>query len=123
MAKTIKFNLILDGFPVRNLEGLQEHFSIEDVLKYYESGLLQRWLKVRGYEEQLSAVEKITTPSDEPETIVALIKAFDIVDVSDDEIKKSVSILQFEIEERMRTEHYCQNSFERKKIIDDYHTT
>ena len=88
MAKTIKFNLILDGFPVRNLEGLQEHFSIEDVLKYYESGLLQRWLKVRGYEEQLSAVEKITTPSDDPETIVALIKAFDIVDVSDDEIKK-----------------------------------
>ena len=52
MAKTIKFNLILDDYPVRNLEGLQEHFSIEDMLKYYDNGLLLRWLKVRGYEKQ-----------------------------------------------------------------------
>lgn len=35
MAKTIKFNLICDGFPVRTLEDLQNHFSVEDVLTYY----------------------------------------------------------------------------------------
>ena len=49
MAKTVKFNLILDGFPVRNLEGLREHFSIEDMLEYYNNGLLVKWLDVRGY--------------------------------------------------------------------------
>lgn len=53
MAKTIKFNLILDGYPVRNLEGLQEHFSIEDILKYFRNGLLLRWLKVRGIQKNM----------------------------------------------------------------------
>lgn len=59
MAKTIKFNLILDNYPVRNIEGLQEHFSIEDMLKYFENGLLLRWLNVRGYDEQYTLVKNI----------------------------------------------------------------
>lgn len=59
MAKTIKFNLILDNYPVRNIEGLQEHFSIEDMLKYFENGLLLRWLNVRGYDEQYALVKNI----------------------------------------------------------------
>ena len=25
----------MDEYPVRNMAGLQEHFSIEDILKYY----------------------------------------------------------------------------------------
>ena len=50
MAKTIKFNLICDGNPVRTIEDLQNNFSIEDVLAYYNNKLLHRWLKVRGYE-------------------------------------------------------------------------
>jgi len=53
MAKTIKFNLICDNTPVRTIEDLQNNFSIEDVLDYYRNGLLCRWLKVRGYEEEL----------------------------------------------------------------------
>ena len=31
--KTIKFNLILDDKPIRNIEQLQENFSVEDILK------------------------------------------------------------------------------------------
>ena len=58
MAKTIKFNLICDNTPVRTIEDLQNNFSIEDVLDYYRNGLLCRWLKVRGYEEELKKVEK-----------------------------------------------------------------
>lgn len=52
MAKTIKFNLICDGFPVRTLEDLQNHFSVEDVLTYYHNRLLHRWLTVRGYTDK-----------------------------------------------------------------------
>ena len=59
MAKTIKFNLILDGYPVRTLEELQEHFSLEDMANYFENGLLERWLEVRGYEDELKAVREI----------------------------------------------------------------
>lgn len=35
MAKTIKFNLICDGYPAR---------TIEDLLDYYEKGLLAKRL-------------------------------------------------------------------------------
>lgn len=40
MAKTIKFNLICDGYPARTIEDLQDHFSVEDLLDYYEKGLM-----------------------------------------------------------------------------------
>ena len=59
MAKTIKFNLICDDKPVRTIEDLQENFSIEDVLKYYQNGLLLRWLEVRGYEAEYKKVSEI----------------------------------------------------------------
>ncbi len=36
MAKTIKFNLILDGNPVRDIEDLRDNFSIEDILEVYK---------------------------------------------------------------------------------------
>lgn len=42
MAKTIKFNLICDGDPVRTIENLQNHFSVEDLLDYYEKGCWQK---------------------------------------------------------------------------------
>ncbi len=42
MAKTIKFNLICDNEPIRTIEDLQNHFSVEDVLAYYHNGLLLR---------------------------------------------------------------------------------
>lgn len=66
MAKTIKFNLICDEKPVRTIEDLQNNFSIEDVLDYYNNQLLHRWLSVRGYNSELEAVSAIT--SNEPTT-------------------------------------------------------
>ena len=52
MAKTIKFNLICNDKPIRNIDNLQDNFVIDDIIEYYHNGLLQRWLKVRGYEEE-----------------------------------------------------------------------
>ena len=60
MAKTIKFNLICDDTPVRTIEDLQNNFSVEDVLTYYENKLLHRWLSVRGYNKELDKVTAIT---------------------------------------------------------------
>jgi len=53
MTKAIKFNLILDGKPVRDLEGLQENFDLYDLFTHYKNGVFQRWLEVRGYNEHL----------------------------------------------------------------------
>ena len=61
MAKTIKFNLDCGGESIRTLEDLQNHFQIEDVINYYHDGLLQRWLKVHDYEDELKAVKAVHT--------------------------------------------------------------
>ena len=60
MAKTIKFNLNCDGHPVRTLEDLREHFSMEDVLEYLNNGMLARWLDIREYTAEKEQVEQIT---------------------------------------------------------------
>ena len=75
MAKTIKFNLICDDKPVRTIEDLQENFSIEDVLKYYQNGLLLRWLEVRGYESEYKKVSDISE-IEALEIVKELIKIF-----------------------------------------------
>ena len=78
MKKAIKFNLVLDEYPVRTLEGLQEHFSIEDMLKYFRNGLLERWLEVRGYEAELEAVRDIDPDDDNKFIIKNFVGIFDI---------------------------------------------
>lgn len=81
MAKTIKFNLICDNKPIRTIEDLQNNFSIEDVLAYYNNQLLHRWLEVRDYKEELEKVRAITV--DKPvEVVKELIKIFRVI--SDD---------------------------------------
>ena len=119
MAKTIKFNLILDDYPVRNLEGLQEHFSIEDILKYYENGLLLRWLDVREYKKQYEAVNNMTQ-EDKKEIISELVKIFE-VEMCDEDIEKGIAILQYLEEEKERNMIYKENAFAKKQVIDDYH--
>lgn len=92
MAKTIKFNLICDNHPVRTIEDLQNNFSIEDMLHYYENGLLAKWLQVRGYTQEYEKVASIT--SAEPMQIIKrLIDIFDIP-CDNEKTEESVRILE-----------------------------
>lgn len=120
MAKTIKFNLILDNYPVRNLEGLQKHFSIEDMLHYFSNGLLLRWLDVRGYQDQFDAVSAIDPEKDTRAIIAELIRIFEIK-VEAEDIEKGISILSYLEEEKALNVIYKENAFSKKQIIDDYH--
>lgn len=123
MAKTIKFNLILDGYPVRNIEGLQEHFSIEDMLKYYENCMLLRWLKVRGFEKEYAAVAAmVNRPLDKKEIVMELVKIFEISEMDSSEIEKAICILTYLEDENRANAVYKENAFEKKKIINDYHS-
>ena len=122
MAKTIKFNLILDNYPVRNIEGLQEHFSIEDILKYFENGLLLRWLNVRGYDEQYAAVEAIDKSFDRKEIVMSLVKIFEVVEMDIADIEKAIGILTYLDEEKELNAIYKENAYAKKQIIDDYHS-
>ena len=122
MAKTIKFNLILDNYPVRNIEGLQEHFSIEDMLKYFKNGLLLRWLDVRGYKTQYDAVAAINQSSDKKEIVMALVKIFEVAEMEIADIEKAIGILTYLDEEKELNAIYKENAFSKKQIITDYHS-
>lgn len=118
MAKTIKFNLICDNKPIRTIEDLRENFSIEDVLEYYNNGLLQRWLLVRGYDEYLREVKNINSKKN-MEIIKKLIKIFNI-SFDEKEIEKSVYILEFlEYRKELLSIYECQN-YKIKSIFDSY---
>ncbi len=118
MAKTIKFNLICDNNPVRSIEDLQENFSIEDVLKYYQNGLLLRWLKVRGYDDEYKKVSDIKE-IEALEVVKELIKIFD-VEVDDKKVEEGVYMLRFLKERKELCEVYKQNDFKAKSIVNDY---
>ena len=122
MAKTIKFNLILDNYPVRNIEGLQEHFSIEDMLKYFKNGLLLRWLDVRGYKTQYDAVAAINQSSDKKEIVMALVKIFEVAEMEIADIEKAIGILTYLDEEKELNAIYKENAFSKRQIITDYHS-
>lgn len=117
MAKTIKFNLILDGKPVRTIQELQENFCIDDILEFYRNGLLQKWLKVRGFDEYLNKVEAI---SEQKSVIIQLIKIFEI-EQSEKEIKEAVYSLEFWQERKIELEEWGKKDKNIREIIAGYH--
>ena len=118
MAKTIKFNLICDGKPVRTIEDLQNNFSIEDVLAYYNNQLLHRWLRVRGYDQELEAISAIT--STEPtEIIKELIRIFDVA-TDEAKVDESIYMLKYLEERKELCAIYEQENYSITHIIEDY---
>ena len=120
MAKTIKFNLVCDEKPVRTIEDLQNNFSIEDVLAYYDNKLLHRWLGVRGYNTELEAVSAITS-SDPMEVIKELIRIFDVV-TDEEKVEESIYMLKYLDERKELCAIYEQENYNSKHIIKDYET-
>ncbi len=120
MAKTIKFNLICDGNPVRTIEDLQNNFSIEDVLEYYSNSLLHRWLRVRGYNKELETVSAITS-KESMEIIKELIRIFDVV-ADKTQIEESIYMLQYLDERKELCAIYEQENYNATHIIEDYET-
>lgn len=120
MAKTIKFNLICDDKPVRTIEDLQNNFSIEDVLEYYNNKLLHRWLVVRGYSDELEKISAIT--SEKPlEIIKELIVIFNVAR-NKKKIEEAVYMLEYLDERKELCDIYSKNDFKTKSVIDDYQT-
>lgn len=120
MAKTIKFNLICDDKPVRTIEDLQNNFSIEDVLNYFQNGLLSRWLNVRGYETELEKVNAITE-KDSMRVVKKLIEIFG-VEMDENKIEENVYILKHLEERKELFGIYESQGFKIERIIDDYKT-
>ena len=120
MAKTIKFNLICDGKPVRTIEDLQNNFSIEDILAYYNNKLLHRWLDVRGYKTELEEVYKID--AEKPVDIIKKLISIFNIEINEKDVEKGVYILDYLDERKELYSIYAQDGFKVKGVLDDYQT-
>lgn len=119
MGKTIKFNLICDGTAVRTTEDLRNHFSVEDVLEYYNSGLLVRWLTVRQYENELKKVKEIS--AEEPvEIIKALAEIFD-VEKDEGKLAEDTYIVEYREKRRKEVQSLETAEFEVEQVVERYH--
>ncbi len=117
MAKTIKFNLILDGQQVRSIKDLQENFCVEDIMRLYQDGLLQKWLKVRGYDEELQQVEAIKSKNS---VIVELIKIFKI-ETNESVIEESLYSLEYRAKREAELQKWTKTGSKIERAIDGYH--
>jgi len=108
---------MLNGVPVRNIEGLQENFCINEVLEIYNDGLLLKWLKVRGFTEYLEKLEEI---HDSKSVIKDLIKIFNVVK-SDKEIKEAIYALNFWENRKEVLDELNRKENKVRDVVEDYH--
>jgi hypothetical protein len=118
MTKAIKFNLILDGKPVRNLDELRDNFNIEDILASYRNGLLNRWLETRGLIEEIAELDKI--PEDDVEAAKALCHVFH-GKPTNKQIETAAYPFAFRQKEAERLERYESLEAKKNEIIRAYH--
>jgi len=118
MPKQIKFNLIIDEKPVRDVEGLLENFNIEDLLDAYKNGSLKRWLLVRGKDKEAGELDKIK--GDALEAASALCRIF-IPDCTEEQLKQAA--YPFESRQKFEAELKKMESLknQRAEIILSYH--
>ena len=119
MAKTIKFNLICNDKSIRTIDDLQENFVIDDIIMYYRNGLLQRWLKVRGYESELESVNLINSTISDGEIIKELISVFNI-EMDESKIKEGIYIWNFHKEREEQLNRYNKFKHSRNKTLYEY---
>ena len=120
MAKVLKFDLMLDNCNVRSLEGLQEHFVIEYVLKYFEDGTLSRWLKVLNYSEQLAEVEAIDKTLDKKDIALQLANIFGIENVDSADVEKALSVFSYVEKKQELTATVQENALFKKQAVEEY---
>lgn len=119
MSKTIKFNLILDSIPVRDLEGLRNNFNLDDLLDHYRSGVLQRWLEVRGYSAEFANVKAIKTDN-EYEIAKTLILIFNM-EIEEDNLSFVAYNVKYRLEEAERNLKQGEAKCNENKFLQDYH--
>ena len=119
MAKTIKFNLMMDGAPVRTLEELRDHFNIEDLLEHYHNGLLQRWLTVRGLQEHSEKIQAISAKND-ADIARQLITIFEMHG-NQEQAQEIIRAIELKKEHHRLLDDLSEKHFKREEVVNAYH--
>ncbi|GMO43116.1 MAG: hypothetical protein Pg6C_04720 [Treponemataceae bacterium] len=118
MAKTIKFNLILDNKPVRDLDGLRDNFNIEDLLGAYRNGSLKRWLESRDLARETAALDAIT--GDDLSAARELCRVFH-GDCTTEQLEAAVYPFKFRQKEAEQLRQYKNLKEQKDEVIRAYH--
>ncbi|WP_172195832.1 hypothetical protein [Saccharibacillus qingshengii] len=125
MAKVIKFNLIVDGKSIRTLTDLCDNFNVDDVYDLYKSGVLKKWLDVRGYTQEAQAIEALNERKEESlfDIIPKLIKIF--IEVNDSNLNRHAqesyaTVLKLFNDNKLKEAQ--ENGFQSDLIIRKYHS-
>ncbi len=76
MARLIRFDLPMNGKKITNLDELGDNMTVE-IIGHYKTGLLAKWLRVRGHDEHLAALGQIAE-SDDASLLKAICSLFDV---------------------------------------------
>ena len=119
MTKAIKFNLLLDKHPVRDLDDLRANFNLDDLLTAYHSQILHRWLEVRDLQDELKQIKCIRGYS---EKIIAeeLCKIL-FSDLNQEEIETAVYPIEFRKQQQQQLEQLASQQFNKEEVIKSYH--
>ena len=119
MTKTIKFNLTLDNYPVRDLDDLRTHFNIDELLTLYHSKVLHRWLDVRDLQDELKQIMAIN--SDDNKTIAKTLCQIFHSDLTPADIETAVYPFQFREQQKRELEKLNSLALKRNDVIKAYH--
>lgn len=120
MAKTIKISLPINGQRLRTIEELQDNFVIDELLELYKQKILHKWLKSRGYEQELQKIEKIDN-TDSKELIRALALVFG-VNVDEMELELLVNSVNYQAPDKASSaqEANVSSGVDLKQKIEEY---
>lgn len=123
MAKKIRFPLVMaDDTEVRDLDELREHFDLEAVLGYYESGKLLTWLRDRYLEDEADAVEELDKSKSEFQQQLCAIFGVDYTAPVDQEAvvrrQERLKKLRTFTDEEEFIDHIDQMAFDQEELAD-----
>lgn len=108
----IKFNMMFncEQIQIRTLDDLRNNFFVEDVLRSFDDGTLERWLDARYYTHELKAVKelKASGKTNAREILEALIKIF-APEIETAELEAELSMYDY-LEERKKFWEYVRDN-------------
>ena len=115
MSTSFKFNLLVDGQKVRSLEELRKNFNLDDVLEYFFSGKLQKWLASRDYKHELEQVKNIVSSN----KLDVSSKLLDIFKIEHD--KKELQYFNVD-GQQVRTVEELQENFNLEDVLKHFYS-
>jgi hypothetical protein len=119
MPKQIKFNLIIDKKPIRDIEDLLNNFNIDDILDAYQKGSLKRWLLVRDMTDKIKEFDTIT--GDTMETALKLSRIFFGEECNKELLASAVYPFEFRKKEIEKLKQFESAKNSQGEIIRAYH--